>query len=235
MPTQTAATVPDLRLSRLSRPQTILYKTFKVLNLSTPNFRMSYNTVQLLGSRCTPPTMIIARIVALLHITLILLWLVLGLPQGWAAKTAHGSLLLKPPRIFSRCHSLKRYRHLTTSTTRAQPSSMLHKAETGLALNPLSPSFPAYNPITSPISTVSFDQKSELPSPSQLRQSVAMFTSNDYAVPKKFANESRSRSNSLRPENGNFQPSRQRPPSELVPDVESQIEKLRPQMNMSMR
>lgn len=101
--------------------------------------------------------------------------------------------------------------------------------------NPLSPSFPAYNPITSPISTVSFDQKSELPSPSQLRQSVAMFTSNDYAVPKKFANESRSRSNSLRPENGNFQPSRQRPPSELVPDVKSQMEKLRPQMNMSMR
>jgi hypothetical protein len=100
---------------------------------------------------------------------------------------------------------------------------------------PSSPSFPAYNPVTSPISTASFDEKSELPSPSQLRQSVVMFMSNDYAVPKKFGNGSRSRSNSLRSENGNFQPSRQRPPSELVPDIKSQMEKLRPQMNMSMR
>lgn len=100
---------------------------------------------------------------------------------------------------------------------------------------PSSPSLPAYNPVTSSLSSVSFEERSELPSPSQLRQSVVMFTSNDFSVPKKFGNQSRSRSSSLRSEDGNFHAARQRPPSELVPDVESQMKKLRPQMNMSMR
>lgn len=106
-----------------------------------------------------------------------------------------------------------------------------------------SPAIPIYNPVTSPLS---HDER-PLPSPSQLGQSVAVFSSTDFVPPKKFAGSggNRSRSSSLgeAAELGTFRTGsttprggfRQRPPSELVPDVKSQLEKLKPQMNMNTR
>lgn len=99
-----------------------------------------------------------------------------------------------------------------------------------------SPSIGIYNPLNSPIS---FDDK-HLGSPSQLRQSVAMIAPGGFLPPKKYQNRNRSDSFGEVDELGTLRsasaasrgPSRQRPPSELVPNAESQLSKLKPTMNM---
>lgn len=101
---------------------------------------------------------------------------------------------------------------------------------------------PTHVPVYSPLHSPTRYEEKTLPSPSQLGMSSDVFSSTDFIPPKKFigsgGNRSRSNSltgaagqNSLRPESATPRGGA-RPPSELVPDVKSQLEKLRPQLNM---
>lgn len=108
--------------------------------------------------------------------------------------------------------------------------------------NPSTPSSPklAYNPIAN---STWHDEK-PLPSPSQLGSSSSVFSSTGFMPPKKFTGSggNRSRSNSFADPDGGYSIKsgsttprggyRPRPPSELVPDVASQLEKLKPRMDM---
>lgn len=111
---------------------------------------------------------------------------------------------------------------------------------------------PVYNPLDNNLMYPENDLKSSnvaLPSPAQLRQSVAYMTNLEFKPPKKYNNGSNNNADSLSingdaysdgsrssrpgtPVNGFGGGSKVRPPSELVPDSKSQFEKLRPTMEM---
>ncbi|VVT56923.1 uncharacterized protein SAPINGB_P005410 [Magnusiomyces paraingens] len=106
-----------------------------------------------------------------------------------------------------------------------------------------SPIIPVYNPLHNNLNYPEAESSNMvLPSPHQLRKSIALMTSLEFRPPNKYANEERN-INTMTPEEREVRrredgsvvainAGRFRPPSALVPDDKTQKEKLRPTMEM---
>lgn len=159
-------------------------------------------------------------------------------------------LPIKPPQPLSKLSALPPSHKLEDSLSTISYAPQQRRANgTGSNSGTQSPSgYSSHSSPRPPLTTP--HEERVLPSPSQLGSESNLFSATDFALPKKYtaatSTNSRSRSNSLAAESaraanhghhynqlaGAVTGEAHRPPSMLVPDAKSQLEQLRPQMNM---